>query len=149
MLEYKCYIGKKFYTQYLRPAFYRRCICIQYIIISIFFCYNKIIVDWKTIFNFIIFSTASSFLKSLQTNIKGNVVCFVGDLTILSIVFQKSSNGQHLLERVFTHMDILERDYFGLKYLDVNSVSQWLDPRKPIKKQSKDKGEKTLSHIKL
>ena len=39
-------------------------------------------------------------------------------------------------------MDILERDYFGLKYLDVNSVSQWLDPRKPIKKQSKDKGEK-------
>ena len=46
-------------------------------------------------------------------------------------------------------MDILERDYFGLKYLDVNSVSQWLDPRKPIKKQSKDKGEKTRSHSSL
>ena len=56
--------------------------------------------------------------------------------------FQKSSNGQQLLDRVFTHMDILERDYFGLKYLDANSVSHWLDPRKPIKKQSKDKGEK-------
>ena len=59
--------------------------------------------------------------------------------------FQKSSNGQQLLERVFTHMDILERDYFGLKYLDANSVSQWLDPRKPIKKQSKDKGKKHFS----
>ena len=41
-------------------------------------------------------------------------------------------------------MDILERDYFGLKYLDANSVSQWLDPRKPIKKQSKDKGKNDL-----
>lgn len=63
---------------------------------------------------------------------------------MLSLIFQKSSNGQQLLERVFTHMDILERDYFGLKYLDANSVSQWLDPRKPIKKQSKDKGKKFL-----
>ena len=44
-------------------------------------------------------------------------------------------------------MDILERDYFGLKYLDANSVSQWLDPRKPIKKQSKDKGEITIFHM--
>ena len=60
---------------------------------------------------------------------------------MLSIIFQKSSNGQQLLERVFTHMDILERDYFGLKYLDTNSVSHWLDARKPIKKQSKDKGK--------
>ena len=44
-------------------------------------------------------------------------------------------------------MDILERDYFGLKYLDVNSVSQWLDPRKPIRKQSKDKGKTTQALI--
>ena len=63
---------------------------------------------------------------------------------MLSFIFQKSCNGQQLLERVFTHMDILERDYFGLKYLDANSVSQWLDPRKPIKKQSKDKGKNDL-----
>ena len=66
---------------------------------------------------------------------------------MLSTIFQKSSNGQQLLERVFTHMDILERDYFGLKYLDVNSVSQWLDPRKPIRKQSKDKGKLTQALI--
>ena len=68
---------------------------------------------------------------------------------MLSTIFQKSSNGQQLLERVFTHMDILERDYFGLKYLDVNSVSQWLDPRKPIRKQSKDKGKTTQALIYL
>ena len=66
---------------------------------------------------------------------------------MLSFIFQKSCNGQQLLERVFTHMDILERDYFGLKYLDANSVSQWLDPRKPIKKQSKDKGKNDLFTI--
>ena len=54
--------------------------------------------------------------------------------------------GHDLLDRVFGHLDLLERDYFGLKYLDINSVSQWLDPFKEIKKQSKDKGE---SHIVL
>ena len=44
------------------------------------------------------------------------------------------------MERVYSHLDLVERDYFGLKYLDFNSVSQWLDPVKEIKKQSNDKG---------
>ena len=60
--------------------------------------------------------------------------------------FQRCALGHDLLDRVFGHLDLLERDYFGLKYLDINSVSQWLDPFKEIKKQSKDKGE---SHIVL
>lgn len=45
-----------------------------------------------------------------------------------------------MLERVFYHLNLEEREYFGLKYLDVNSVCQWLDPLKEVKKQSKDKG---------
>ena len=53
---------------------------------------------------------------------------------------QRTSLGRELLERVFYHLNLEEREYFGLKYLDVNSVCQWLDPLKEVKKQSKDKG---------
>ena len=68
--------------------------------------------------------------------------------------FQKTSSGQDLLDRAFTYLDIMERDYFGLKYAESPSSSspavnsggkispnQWLDPKKEIKKQSKAKGE--------
>ena len=46
-----------------------------------------------------------------------------------------------MLDKVFCHLDIIERDYFGLKYLDANNVTQWLDPFKEIKKQSIERGE--------
>ena len=65
---------------------------------------------------------------------------YVGIEVVLLPFFQRSCLGHSLMDRVFTHLDLVERDYFGLKYLDVNSVSQWLDPYKEIKKQSKDKG---------
>lgn len=34
----------------------------------------------------------------------------------------------------------MERDYFGLKFLDSHGVPQWLDPKKEIKKQTKATG---------
>jgi hypothetical protein len=49
--------------------------------------------------------------------------------------------GYDLLDKVFCHLDIIERDYFGLKYLDANNVTQWLDPFKEIKKQSIERGK--------
>ena len=60
-----------------------------------------------------------------------------------SLPLQRTSLGRELLERVFYHLNLEEREYFGLKYLDVNSVCQWLDPLKEVKKQSKDKGATT------
>ena len=61
-------------------------------------------------------------------------------MTVLSTLFffflQKSSYGQALLERAFTYLDILERDYFGMKFID-GAKEQWLDPKKEIKKQSR------------
>ena len=55
---------------------------------------------------------------------------------------QRNALGQDLMDKVFCQLDLMERDYFGLRYLDIQSNSQWLDPFKEIKKQSKDKGEK-------
>ncbi|XP_015609594.1 band 4.1-like protein 4 isoform X2 [Cephus cinctus] len=49
-----------------------------------------------------------------------------------------SSNlGQELLDRVFRHLNLLETAYFGLRYLDHENQTQWLDPSKKIGKQLK------------
>jgi len=55
----------------------------------------------------------------------------------LSIDISKKAVGQHLLEQVFYHLDIIEKDYFGLQYMDQHNVSHWLDPSKLVKKQNK------------
>jgi hypothetical protein len=36
---------------------------------------------------------------------------------------------------VFAHMDSIERDYFGLQYLDHFNVQHWLDSEKRVNKQ--------------
>ena len=43
----------------------------------------------------------------------------------MSIVFlfQKKSEGHILLEQVFYHLDLIEKDYFGLQYTDHHNVS--------------------------
>ncbi|XP_029630545.1 protein 4.1 isoform X3 [Salmo trutta] len=43
--------------------------------------------------------------------------------------------GQALLDMVCEHLNLLEKDYFGLTYSDAESQKNWLDPSKEIKKQ--------------
>lgn len=47
--------------------------------------------------------------------------------------------GGQLLEQVFYHLDILEKDYFGLQFTDPYNVPHWLDATKLVKKQVKSK----------
>ena len=54
-------------------------------------------------------------------------------------LFQKKSLGKDLLEQVFYHLDIIEKDYFGLQFTDPYNVPHWLDPTKLVKKQVKSK----------
>ena len=54
-------------------------------------------------------------------------------------MFQKKANGSELYEQVFYLLDLIEKDYFGLQYTDVNHVQHWLDPTKAIKKQVRSK----------
>ncbi|XP_076094692.1 uncharacterized protein LOC143065171 isoform X2 [Mytilus galloprovincialis] len=71
---------------------------------------------------------------------KKNVVpCIVMllDGTDFSIDLPKRSLGSALLEQVLYHLDIIEKDYFGLQYTDPHNVNHWLDITKPIKKQVK------------
>ncbi|XP_068023452.1 band 4.1-like protein 1, partial [Melanerpes formicivorus] len=50
-------------------------------------------------------------------------------------VWQKHARGQVLFELVCEHLNLLEKDYFGLTFCDSDSQKNWLDPSKEIKKQ--------------
>ncbi|XP_042555115.1 band 4.1-like protein 3 isoform X7 [Dipodomys spectabilis] len=48
---------------------------------------------------------------------------------------KKRSRGQVLFDKVCEHLNLLEKDYFGLTYRDAENQKNWLDPAKEIKKQ--------------
>ncbi|KAG5835700.1 hypothetical protein ANANG_G00246780 [Anguilla anguilla] len=48
---------------------------------------------------------------------------------------EKHSRGQTLLDMVCEHLNLLEKDYFGLTFCDADNQKNWLDPSKEIKKQ--------------
>jgi len=53
----------------------------------------------------------------------------------VSINLQKDALGKDLLKRVYLHLDLVERDYFGLQFMDTKQIPHWLDPAKKVKKQ--------------
>uniref|UniRef100_A0A8C0GLM4 Tyrosine-protein phosphatase n=1 Tax=Chelonoidis abingdonii TaxID=106734 RepID=A0A8C0GLM4_CHEAB len=68
------------------------------------------------------------------------VVCniLLLDNTVQDFRVHKNHQGQVLLDIVFKHLDLTERDYFGLQLADDSTDNpRWLDPNKPIRKQLK------------
>uniref|UniRef100_W5K673 FERM domain-containing protein n=1 Tax=Astyanax mexicanus TaxID=7994 RepID=W5K673_ASTMX len=48
---------------------------------------------------------------------------------------EKHCKGQALVDLVCEHLNLLEKDYFGLTFRDSDTQKNWLDPSKEIKKQ--------------
>ncbi|XP_060939770.1 band 4.1-like protein 3b [Limanda limanda] len=48
---------------------------------------------------------------------------------------EKRAKGQVLLDKVCGHLNLLEKDYFGITHKDVENQKNWLDPCKELKKQ--------------
>nr|XP_046263604.1 band 4.1-like protein 3b [Scatophagus argus] len=48
---------------------------------------------------------------------------------------EKRGKGQVLFDKVCEHLNLLEKDYFGITYRDVENQKNWLDPSKELKKQ--------------
>ncbi|KYM84287.1 Tyrosine-protein phosphatase non-receptor type 4 [Atta colombica] len=76
-------------------------------------------------------------LKSLSAT-----VTFLDD-TQHTFQLDKRAKGQVLLDLVFQHLELIEKDYFGLQYAEngvsttipTSDIMRWLDPSKPVKKQ--------------
>ncbi|XP_037538306.1 band 4.1-like protein 3b [Nematolebias whitei] len=48
---------------------------------------------------------------------------------------EKRAKGQVFFDKVCDHLNLLEKDYFGITYRDVENQKNWLDPTKEMKKQ--------------
>ncbi|KAM3856618.1 band 4.1-like protein 2 isoform 4-T4 [Vipera latastei] len=57
------------------------------------------------------------------------------DGTEYSCDLEKKTKGQVLFDKVCEHLNLLERDYFGLLFQDHTDQKNWLDSSKEIKKQ--------------
>uniref|UniRef100_A0A7N6FB89 FERM domain-containing protein n=1 Tax=Anabas testudineus TaxID=64144 RepID=A0A7N6FB89_ANATE len=53
----------------------------------------------------------------------------------------KRAKGQYLFFKVCEHLNLLEKDYFGLTYKDHHEQKCWLDPTKEIKRQIRNNWE--------
>ncbi|XP_052893547.1 FERM domain-containing protein 5 isoform X1 [Anopheles moucheti] len=81
---------------------------------------------------------------------EGNVVykCTVRlleDLDVLECEFQPHHKGSFLLDYVCEQLEITEKDYFGLRFVDSAKQRHWLDLAKTIIKQVKDVDPLVLS----
>ncbi|XP_058477526.1 band 4.1-like protein 5 isoform X4 [Solea solea] len=70
---------------------------------------------------------------------KSIITCRVSllDGADVSVDLPKKAKGEELFEQIMYHLDIVEKDYFGLRFMDSAQVPHWLDVTKSIKKQVK------------
>ncbi|XP_077875291.1 band 4.1-like protein 2 isoform X25 [Ictidomys tridecemlineatus] len=57
------------------------------------------------------------------------------DGTEYSCDLEKRAKGQVLIDKVCEHLNLLEKDYFGLLFQENTEQKNWLDPAKEIKRQ--------------
>ncbi|XP_061544987.1 band 4.1-like protein 1 isoform X1 [Phycodurus eques] len=60
------------------------------------------------------------------------------DLSDYKGEIEKQSKGQTLIDMVCEHLNLLEKDYFGLTFADTDTQKNWLDPSKEMKKQMRN-----------
>ncbi|KAJ8011076.1 hypothetical protein DPEC_G00054430 [Dallia pectoralis] len=84
-------------------------------------------------------STSRLSIKSPLRGVKKlkNMQCKVTllDGSDYTLTVDKRARGQQLLTKVCEHLNLLETDYFGITYRDVENQKNWLDPNKELKRQ--------------
>ncbi|XP_052757634.1 tyrosine-protein phosphatase non-receptor type 4 isoform X1 [Galleria mellonella] len=85
---------------------------------------------------------ASELARERKLNIFNVTVQFL-DETQHSFQIEKKAKGSVLLEQVYQHLELVEKDYFGLQFTENGSppnatnteITRWLDGSKSVKKQ--------------
>ncbi|KAJ1206687.1 hypothetical protein NDU88_002088 [Pleurodeles waltl] len=77
----------------------------------------------------------SSSIKSLNLEMKCTIRLL--DDSEIACNIQRETKGQFLLDHICNHYSLLEKDYFGIRYVDPEKQRHWLEPNKSIAKQMK------------
>ncbi|XP_055017639.1 FERM domain-containing protein 3 isoform X2 [Boleophthalmus pectinirostris] len=59
-------------------------------------------------------------------------------------ISKRDTKGQILLDHVCNHYNLLEKDYFGIRYVDPEKQRHWLEPNKPVVRQMKSQQPYTM-----
>lgn len=80
------------------------------------------------------------FKSSSKSNLEGDFQCRISllDDTELPCDFKREVKGQTVFDDVCRTLDLLEKDYFGLRYVDDAKQRHWLDLNKSVIKQMKN-----------
>ncbi|XP_052796807.1 FERM domain-containing protein 5-like isoform X4 [Mya arenaria] len=70
--------------------------------------------------------------QEFQTTVR-----FLDDSEPIQVPFTKETVGQYVLDKVCETLNLVEKDYFGLRYVDTEKQRHWLDPTKTVYKQLK------------
>ncbi|XP_036954071.1 FERM domain-containing protein 3 isoform X2 [Acanthopagrus latus] len=62
----------------------------------------------------------------------------------ISCSIQRDTKGQFLLDHVCNHYNLLEKDYFGIRYVDPEKQRHWLEPNKAVVRQMKSQQPYTM-----
>uniref|UniRef100_A0A8D8USL1 Moesin/ezrin/radixin homolog 1 n=3 Tax=Cacopsylla melanoneura TaxID=428564 RepID=A0A8D8USL1_9HEMI len=65
-------------------------------------------------------------------------VRLLDDSEMVECDIQPHCKGKYLLDHVCNQLNLIEVDYFGLRFTDSHKIRHWLDPSKNIMKQLKD-----------
>nr|XP_010585790.1 FERM domain-containing protein 3 isoform X2 [Loxodonta africana] len=77
----------------------------------------------------------SSSIKSLSQEMKCTIRLL--DDSEISCHIQRETKGQFLIDHICNYYSLLEKDYFGIRYVDPEKQRHWLEPNKSIAKQMK------------
>lgn len=79
------------------------------------------------------------FKKRSKSDLQTEYTCSVRflDDEPMDFTFKKDTIGQWLFDRVSEKWNLMEKDYFGLRYVDSEKQRHWLDPLKTVYKQLK------------
>uniref|UniRef100_A0A3B4AQQ9 FERM domain-containing protein n=1 Tax=Periophthalmus magnuspinnatus TaxID=409849 RepID=A0A3B4AQQ9_9GOBI len=81
-------------------------------------------------------------LRSLDQEIRCTIRLL--DDSEISCTIQRDTKGQFLLDHVCNHYNLLEKDYFGIRYVDPEKQRHWLEPNKPVLRQMKSQQPYTM-----
>ncbi|NWR38734.1 FRMD3 protein, partial [Tachuris rubrigastra] len=84
----------------------------------------------------------SSSIRSLSTEMKCTVRLL--DDSEISCHIQRETKGQFLIDHICNYYSLLEKDYFGIRYVDPEKQRHWLEPNKSIFKQMKSQPPYTM-----
>uniref|UniRef100_A0A3P8W641 FERM domain containing 5 n=1 Tax=Cynoglossus semilaevis TaxID=244447 RepID=A0A3P8W641_CYNSE len=88
----------------------------------------------------------SRFMSGSIRNLEREYSCTVRllDDTEYTCTIQRDAKGQYLFDLICHHLNLLEKDYFGIRYVDPDKQRHWLEFPKSIAKQMKSQPPFTM-----